>query len=88
MRQAYERDANAQAKAWGGYVGEVLRRHHGGEWAVVLISRRPTACLRRSEKQMMFPADKVYQRLTNGPGDSVAAFYRVAAERFSGDGAD
>jgi hypothetical protein len=65
----------AFAEMFGSYVGEVMRRHHGGEWGLVEMDgqRFPgimfgtTTC---------WPWARVHNRLTVGPEDNVWHYYQ------------
>lgn len=66
------------AKMFGGYIGEVMRRHLGSEWTLDSgIYSEPTITLAFSDESKVFPPSKVYKRLVNGEGDSVHFYYRV-----------
>ncbi len=74
---------------FGGYIGEVFRRHHGGVWA---IEEPPGAggaviAIRDARGGIFFPPAKVLKRLTNGPEDDVWYYYRILVDRYlSGTG--
>jgi hypothetical protein len=60
------------AKVWGVYVGEVLRRHIGGKWALsegVLQLEINTA--------QVYPLRKVQKRLVDGPGDAIPFYFQA-----------
>ena len=58
------------SEMFGAYIGEVIRRHGGGTWEMDTRFTRGHICLRKDEKRI-YPASKVYKRLTQGPSDSV-----------------
>jgi len=64
----------------GGYVGEVLRRECGGEWQVspltapILQITAGGGCVSTS------PCEKVHERLTDGPNDSIYQYYQSLAQ--------
>jgi hypothetical protein len=72
--------------AVGGYVGEVLCRHPGGQWRDIAdtsmgkVSSAPVVVELRGE---MFcnPLGKVAKRLSQGDGDSVFFFFQVLKNR-------
>jgi hypothetical protein len=72
------------AKAFGSYVGEVMRRHHGGEWGMVELDGQSFPGL-SSGDGLCWPWGKVHNRLVNGPEDNVWHYYvaltRPQAER-------
>ncbi len=68
---------------WGCYLGEVFRRHHGGEWSIWEDSSGKTLALSSTNTDMtIFPLDKVHKRFVNGPEDSIWAYYRVMKDLF------
>ncbi len=76
-------DLEFQARLWGGYFGEVIRRRFGGEWE---LTQHPTggssavpALLVRGAK--LYPLMKVYRRLTLGKAEDLSAFYTMVASR-------
>lgn len=71
-------------KMFGGYLGEVFRKHHGGEWLIEEIpgSPGPVITLRHSGGGKFFPPAKVYGRLTNGDEDNVWIFYQVLVREY------
>ena len=72
-------EKDVAAKMFGGYVGEVYRKHHGGEWALdtTSVPGSVTIALQHTEVGTIFPPAKVFKRLTNGPEDNVWSYYRV-----------
>lgn len=70
------------AQIWGAYIGEVMRRAVGGQWefAEKLYPGQEVVALKWDDENMCFPVGKVHKRLTNGPEDSVASFYRVIVD--------
>jgi hypothetical protein len=72
------------AKAYGGYIGEVIRRAHGGTWEMNSeITPEPAIALRIGDS-VIFPPGKVYGRLTNGPEDNIWHYYQVLAREWPG----
>lgn len=72
------------AKMFGGYLGEVFRKHHGGEWLLEPApgSSTPAITLQHSNGGRFFPPAKVHKRLVNGPEDDVWMFYRVLTREY------
>jgi hypothetical protein len=68
-------DLDLMSKMLGGYVGEVIRRQRGGEWAIFEAFK--TLGLKFSEDEWAFPLAKAYKRLTEGAEDDLNAFYKV-----------
>ncbi len=67
----------ATVKTWGVYVGEVLRREHGGKWCP--DSEDGTAHLVVGGARV-FPLAKVRKRLLNGPIDALPFYFRAVAK--------
>ena len=64
-------------KLWGGYLGEVVRRRWGGEWAMETYPGAGFATLTLNVRgAKLFPSMKIYRRLTEGEGDDVWGFYK------------
>lgn len=62
----------------GAYIGEVLRRQAGGIWYWEKKAFAPTTLLAlRIGNETIFPLNKVYKRLTNGPEDDVHFYFQV-----------
>ncbi|MCA9428707.1 MAG: hypothetical protein KC994_26755 [Candidatus Omnitrophica bacterium] len=77
------------ARVFGGYIGEVYRKHHGGEWILddsIPGATGPIVTLHQSNGGKFFPTMKVYKRLTAGPEDNVWAYYRVLARELDKSG--
>ncbi len=65
-------------KMYGGYIGEVLRRHSGGEWRIdnETDPAYPVIGLWKDEHRI-WPPVKVGKRLTNGPEDNVWHYFQL-----------
>lgn len=74
------------AKVWGGYVGEVIRWHWGGEWITETAAHPGTVITLRVFGTDIFPPAKVYKRLVNGPEDNIWHYYRVLKRGFEQSG--
>jgi hypothetical protein len=68
------------SKMLGGYWGEVLIRHHGGHWAIEDFMNEGNTILLETGDNKIFPVGKAYKRLTNGPEDNMAHFYRYMTQ--------
>ncbi len=65
-------------KMYGGYVGEVIRRTGGGEWALdTEVSPGETVISLRKGEGCIFPPAKIHKRLLNGPEDNVWIYFQV-----------
>jgi hypothetical protein len=64
------------AKMLGGYIGQVLINHYGGNWVMEsnIMSQDKTVILNIGGMKT-FPVAKVYKRLKKGPGDNVYHYY-------------
>jgi hypothetical protein len=72
-------DLHTVAKMFGGYVGEVFRKHHGGEWVLepAPTASGPVLTVVHPDGGRFFPPAKVHKRIVNGPEDNVWVFYQV-----------
>jgi hypothetical protein len=65
------------AKAFGSYLGEVLRRAHGGEWGLVTSRESTFPGMRCDAKDLTFsPWIRAHERILRGHGDDIWHFYR------------
>jgi hypothetical protein len=75
-------DLEYQAKTWGGYFGEVLRKRWGGDWSLTqypnAVAAVPTLEINGSR---LYPLMKVYRRLTMGESEDLVHFLQMVAER-------
>jgi hypothetical protein len=74
------------ARAYGGYIGEVLRRAAGGEWVIDKdpdVTDPNSAITLRKDNKRVFPVDKVMKRLFNGPEDNVAFYYQMVLKHWA-----
>jgi hypothetical protein len=66
---------DAICNMFGGYLGETIKRHHGGEWTMNdVVAEQPMVCLQIGTVSV-FPTAKVYKRLSDGAGDSISFYY-------------
>ena len=83
LRKLFRRGPTADeiraAMMFGGYIGEVFRRHHGGAWLLAPApgAAEPVVTLQSASGSQLWPTAKVYQRLLHGPEDDVWAYYWV-----------
>jgi len=71
-------------KLWGGYLGEVVRRRWGGEWAMETYPGASFATLTLNVRgAKIFPSMKIYRRLTEGELDNVRAFYQTVRHKLT-----
>jgi len=77
-----QKQIDSMSRIWGGYFGEVIRRCWGGEWTLETYpgTVAPVVTL-EIDGSKIFPAMKVYRRLTNGAGDDVAKFYQMVRDK-------
>lgn len=68
-------DLRGAALLYGGYLGEVLRKSLNGTWE---ISEGIPAV--SNSKGTVYPVDKAFKRMVNGPEDSVDFFFARALE--------
>jgi hypothetical protein len=77
-----QQQIDSMSRIWGGYFGEVIRRCWGGEWTLETYpgTVAPVVTL-EVDGAKIFPAMKVYWRLTNGTNDDVAKFYEMVKDK-------
>jgi hypothetical protein len=68
------------AKAFGSYVGEVLRRHHSGEWGMLDMDGQSFPGIQQKNGALCWPWSKAQKRLVNGPEDNVWHYYTVLVQ--------
>ncbi len=70
-------DLEWAAKLWGGYFGEVFRHNHPGHWVMAVYpgSELSMPVIEVSGSQL-YPLLKVQRRLTMGPAEDLASFYK------------
>ena len=79
-------DLDFQTRLWGSYFGEVIRQRFGGEWEFSQypgggVAAVPTLLIGGSR---LYPLMKVYRRLTLGPEENLAIFYKMVSGRLQG----
>jgi len=73
-----QKQIDSMSRIWGGYFGEVIRRCWGGEWTLETYPGTVAPVVTIDvHGAKIFPAMKVYRRLTNGAGDDIAQFYQM-----------
>ena len=66
------------SKAFGSYVGEVIRREHGGCWGwVTLQGNRIVGVQFDHPRIALWPWSRVYKRLKDGPEENVWHYYQL-----------
>lgn len=77
-----EEQIGQMAKVWGGYLGETIIKHLGGEWAMSASFHNAIAVkLGDSE---VYPPAKVYNRIINGSEDDVNVYFKVLKRDLAG----
>jgi hypothetical protein len=80
-------DLEFQTRLWGSYFGDVIRRRFGGEWELTqypgTVAAVPTLEVRGAR---LYPLMKVYRRLTLGPEENLAIFYKMVSGRLEEGG--
>lgn len=78
---------------WGSWFGELLRRLHGGTWAMSLYPGSdfavPTLEMENGPEgaiSRLYPTVKVHRRLTLGAGEGLPAFYSMLSARLAAKG--
>jgi predicted dehydrogenase len=67
LNKSQEQEIREQAKTWGGYVGEILRRKWGGRWHTTPLPGGEVRIYLKLSGSNRYPVDEVYKRLTEGP---------------------
>lgn len=65
------------ANLWGSYLGELLRRHAGGEWTTAETANGPRPAILLNGATV-FPHDIVRTRLETGPDAAIKKFFESA----------
>lgn len=68
------------AKAFGSYVGEVLRRNHGGEWGVVQLEGQTFPGVQQPGGRLCWPWGRAYNRIVDGPENNMWHYYQLLIE--------
>lgn len=79
------------SKMFGGYIGEVFKRHYGGEWVLDETSfPGETVYSFHTGGQTIWPHFKSGKRLINGPEDNVWTYYQIIVHgiKFPGEPLD
>jgi hypothetical protein len=69
------------ASIWGVYLGEVVRRHHGGKWVQTPLEDRGPVLRLEVGAMALIPSARVLRRIRNGPGENVHLFYKALSLR-------
>lgn len=64
------------AKGYGGYLGEVYRRNHGGEWGLMTLNGDSFPAFKARSGSIFWPVGRVLNRIKNGAEDNVLFYYR------------
>lgn len=67
---------NGLVSYWGSYLGETMRRCHGGAW----VHDENGAGLLMPSGIKAFPVHKVEKRLHDGPYDNLVSFFRISGD--------
>jgi hypothetical protein len=65
------------AKGFGSYIGEVLRKNHGGEWGTITDGANSSPGIRIKTGAFIWPWARVHQRLVQGAENNVWHYYQV-----------
>ncbi len=69
------------AKMFGSYVGEVLRRNHGGPWGIVTLEGQSSPGMRIDRGGTpCWPWGRLQNRLASGTQESVWQYYSALAQ--------
>jgi hypothetical protein len=73
------------SKMLGGYLGEVMRRTHGGNWAVENINNEGNTIVLTIADIKLFPVGRVYKRLKEGAENNTQDYYSVLRSMINKD---
>jgi hypothetical protein len=65
------------SKMLGGYIGQVMIKHYGGNWTIEDFLNRGNTLVVNIGEMKTFPVSKVYKRFKNGSEDNVNYYYFV-----------
>lgn len=69
------------SKAFGSYVGEMMRTHHGGSWGMMSLGDETFPAVLLPGGMCCWPWARVHNRLLNGYEDNVWHYYCVMLEK-------
>jgi hypothetical protein len=71
-----EQEVRQVALLLGAYIGEVIRRHHGGHWEIrKRLGEQLLPLITRGVST--YPLSKAYERLIYGPQENVWSYYQL-----------
>jgi hypothetical protein len=73
-RRPSKRKLRTQAKTWGGYLGEVIRRQWGGQWLEPSDGPFKGGLTLLVQGTMLSPIARAHKQLVNGAEASVSAY--------------
>jgi hypothetical protein len=76
-----EEQAMSFAKGYGSYVGEVYRRHHGGEWGIIIRDGQKFPGLQTKLGIYFWPWGRALNRIMQGPENNVAEYYDALLQK-------
>lgn len=86
IREAFADDQGNLPVFFGAFLGEALRREHGGCW---IEDEDGNLGLEIQPRFVVFPVNKASKHLANGDGDSILSFHRTVRtllrEKFSAE---
>jgi hypothetical protein len=71
------------ANTFGAFLGETMRKGHGGEWRPTNLENETFVALHFDERNWCLPMQKAGKHFLNGAEDDVMFFYQVFVERRS-----
>jgi hypothetical protein len=76
-----EEELAVLSKMWGTYIGEVIRRHYGGQWSQ---GEDGTLSLSIGEAKGVFPIAKARKRVVDGAGDNIRYYFSSMVKLIQG----
>lgn len=65
------------SKVLGGYLGEVIRKNHGGEWSIEDFMNQGNTIVLTIGDTKIFPVGRVFKRLKEGAENNLQHYYTV-----------
>jgi hypothetical protein len=79
-----KQEVDQLCKMLGGYVGEVMRRHWGGEWKMEskAFPGQQVITLHVNDGGDVWPHFKAGKRIINGPEDNVLHYFQILKQEY------
>ena len=74
------------AQGFGSYVGEVYRRHHGGQWGIVDEDGSRFAGIEARDGGLFLPWNRAHKRILGGVENNIESYYRFLSGKARSSG--